>query len=79
MSKLSKFQQFGSLSVDELFAIKGGCDPSKDMCQTLACASKSCESKACTSNLCYSGSCVSLACYSKSCSVNAETPKPPQP
>ncbi|MCQ2078308.1 MAG: hypothetical protein MJZ20_14995, partial [Bacteroidaceae bacterium] len=67
MSKLSEFQQFDSLSVDDLFAIKGGCGSISDpVCGTAACDVSLCTSSACNSNA-YQH-CTSTACCSNACS-----------
>jgi hypothetical protein len=69
MLKLSEFQQLESLSIDELFAIKGGCGETGPVCKTNACDTCACDSAACDSNVCESYACDSSACGSSACDV----------
>lgn len=79
MSKLTEFQQLDSLSVDELFAIKGGCDSTgmpicdKYVCESSACGSHACESNSgaiCGTLVCESCACESHVCASKVIAVD---------
>ena len=80
MSKLSEFQQFDSLSVEELFTIKGGCGSRGPVCEQKACKSLACTDSACVSNTCVSLACGSNACESCLCDSEAEVPvTPPDP
>ncbi len=80
MLKLSEIEQFGHISVDDLFAIKGGYGAKEPpVCDSKVCNSYACDSAACSSNTCNSMACGSSACDSCSCNSEAVAPyQPPQ-